>query len=210
MAKSLPPLWFTQLFDNLGDVLAGGFIHTYAAGTVTPLATFTDAGGLSSNVNPVELDSAGRADIWLTPGSSYKFVLTDSAGNILETVDGIVAAAEASVATTVYEVLITYLGTPTAQGWMGGVEFKRSVAFPVDFDGSGGSAVTSPGTDFEISVRKNGAEVGTITISSLGVFTFETTGGATVSFISGDTLDLYGPDSVGTAANIKITLVGSL
>jgi hypothetical protein len=210
MAKSLPPLWFTQLFDNLGDVLAGGKVQTYAGGTTTPLATYTDSGGLSTNANPVVLDSAGRADIWLTAGVSYKFVLMDSSDNVLETVDGIIATAEASAATTVYEVLITYLGTPTVQGWMGGIEFKRTVTFPVDFDASGGSAVTAPGTDFEISVRKNGAEVGTITIDSDGVFTFETTGGATVSFISGDTMDLYGPSSLGTAANIKITLVGAL
>lgn len=210
MAKSLPPLWFTQLFDNYGDVLSGGFIHTYAGGTLTPLATYTDAGGLSTNLNPVELDSAGRADIWLTAGVSYKFKLTDADGNVLETVDGIIATAEASAATSVYEVCITYLGTPTAQGWMGGIEFKRSVTFPVDFDGSGGSVIDNPGSDYEISVRKNGAEVGTITINSSGVFTFETTGGATVSFISGDTMDLYGPDSAGVATNFKITLLGAL
>jgi hypothetical protein len=209
MATAYAPVLLQQ-FDDLGDVLAGGLLYTYEAGTTTPLATYQDVNGSTPNANPVVLNSAGRATVRLTVGVSYKYILKDADGNTIATQDHVLVDDESAAATTVYEVLITYLGTPTAQGWMGGIEFKRSVTFPVDFDASGGSAVTAPGTDFEISVRKNGAEVGTITIDSDGVFTFETTGGATVSFISGDTMDLYGPSSLGTAANIKITLVGAL
>jgi hypothetical protein len=78
MAVNLSPIggagW--QFFDNSGVPLAGGLLYAYAAGTTTPLVTYTSVTGLSANTNPIVLDSAGRpaSQIWLTP-VSYKFVL---------------------------------------------------------------------------------------------------------------------------------------
>ena len=73
---------------NLGLPLSGGMLYTYVAGTSTPKATYTDSTGVTPNANPVILDSAGRADVWLALGA-YKFVLQDSLGNTIWTVDGI-------------------------------------------------------------------------------------------------------------------------
>jgi hypothetical protein len=69
-----------QFFDNSGVPLSGGLLYTYAAGTTTPLTTYTSNTGLAINTNPIVLNSAGRVpyEIWLTIGSSYKFVLSDS------------------------------------------------------------------------------------------------------------------------------------
>lgn len=61
-----------------GAALAGGKVYTYAAGTSTPKASYTDFGGLTPNTNPVILDSAGQANIWLD--GNYKINLTDSNG----------------------------------------------------------------------------------------------------------------------------------
>lgn len=88
-----------QFFDNNGNPLAGGKIFTYAAGTTTPLATYTDyTGGTANPVYPVGivLDSAGRtpAQIWLTEGSSYKFVLETATGTLIKTDDNIFASYE--------------------------------------------------------------------------------------------------------------------
>lgn len=81
-----------QYFDNSGNPLNGGLVYTYSAGTTTPKATYTDAGGLTSNANPVVLDSAGRASIWLN--GNYKIVLKTSAGVTLKTEDNIAGYAE--------------------------------------------------------------------------------------------------------------------
>jgi hypothetical protein len=83
-----------QFFDNNGNPLAGGLIYTYAAGTTTPAATYTSSTGGTANANPIVLDSAGRtpAQIWLTAGSSYKFVLQTSLGTLIKTDDNIYAA----------------------------------------------------------------------------------------------------------------------
>ena len=61
--------------------LAGGKLYSYLAGTSTPQATYTDSSLGVPNANPVILDAAGQADVWLG-GVNYKLTLTDSLGNI--------------------------------------------------------------------------------------------------------------------------------
>lgn len=91
MAK-IAPYVFVQEFDNNGEVLNGGKIYTYEAGTSTPKTTYTDSTEASANTNPIILDASGRADIWLGTGS-YKFVITDSADVTIKTVDAITGDA---------------------------------------------------------------------------------------------------------------------
>lgn len=86
-----------QFLDANGAPLAGGKVYTYQAGTTTPLATYTTAGGTTPNANPVILDARGEADIWYAPGVSYKVVLRTSADALIWTVDNI--AMSGSMAT---------------------------------------------------------------------------------------------------------------
>ena len=85
---SLAPTPKLQFFDANGAPLAGGMLYTYAAGTTTPLATYTDSTGVSANTNPIVLDSRGEANVWLS-GAIYKFVLYTSASVLIWTVDNI-------------------------------------------------------------------------------------------------------------------------
>lgn len=206
-------LWasFVQLFDDYGDVLNGGTITSNAGGTSTPKSTYTDSTGGSTNANPFTLNAAGRdtGGIWLTAGEAYKFILKNADGITLDTIDNVMVGDASSSSTSTYEVKLTYAETPAAQAWMGGDKLVRSVTFPVDFVGSSAAVITAPASNYAITVKKNGVTVGTVTFASTGVPTFATTGGATVSCVNGDALDFYAPDS-GSAANFKITLVGSL
>lgn len=59
--------------------IPGGKLYTYAAGTTTPLAVYSDTTGTTPLANPVILDANGIAQIYLGT-ASYKFLLTDSAG----------------------------------------------------------------------------------------------------------------------------------
>jgi hypothetical protein len=88
MSDYLAPQFRQQFFNANGLPLAGGQIYTYAAGTTTPQATYTSSTGSTPNTNPIVLDSSGSANIWIGT-LSYKFVVEDSLGNVLETVDGI-------------------------------------------------------------------------------------------------------------------------
>ena len=84
----LSPLPKMQFFDANGDPLVGGKLYTYAAGTTTPLATYTSSSGAVSNTNPVILDSRGEANVWLAL-TSYKFKLTTATDVEIWTVDNV-------------------------------------------------------------------------------------------------------------------------
>lgn len=78
-------------FNNLGEVLSGGKIYTYQAGSSTPLATYTTVNGNIAHANPIILGTDGRSadEIWLLDGYNYKFIVKDSADNTIQTLDNL-------------------------------------------------------------------------------------------------------------------------
>lgn len=92
-AQPLVPPKFRAFAEN-GDPLAGGLLYSYEAGTTTPLATYTTRAGSVANANPVVLDANGEADVWLTPGVEYKFVLKSAAEVTQWTVDNVPSSAD--------------------------------------------------------------------------------------------------------------------
>lgn len=80
-----------QFFDNDGNILSGGKIYTYTAGTTTPAPSYTDKTGLIANANPIILDSSGRVpnEIWLPSGVLYKFILKTSSDVLIGTYDNL-------------------------------------------------------------------------------------------------------------------------
>ena len=101
-----------QFFDNNGNILAGGKLWTYTAGTTTLQATYTDSSGATPNTNPIVLNAAGRTaqEIWLTKGVSYKFVLMTSANVVIGTYDDISGVNDFSIAGISWSDVT---GTPT-------------------------------------------------------------------------------------------------
>lgn len=85
-----------QFFDANGVPLVGGKLYSYAAGTTTPLATYTDSTGGSSNPNPVILDSRGEASVWFGT-AQYKLKLTTSTDVEVWTVDGLNGADQVTI-----------------------------------------------------------------------------------------------------------------
>lgn len=106
---SLTPTPKQQIYGSDGNPLVGGKIYTYAAGTTTPLATYTDAGAGTANTNPIILNSLGQANIWLAAASSYKFSVYTSTDVLLYTVDSIATPID-------YISLVTSLASPPPIG----------------------------------------------------------------------------------------------
>jgi hypothetical protein len=104
----LTPTPKQQIFGSDGAPLVGGKIYTYAAGTTTPLATYTDSGAGTANTNPIILNSLGQANIWLTT-ATYKFSVYTSADVLLYTVDNISAPLDSTA-------LASALSSPTPIG----------------------------------------------------------------------------------------------
>jgi Pectate lyase superfamily protein len=133
-----------QYVDSTGVPLAGAYLCTYAAGTSTPLATYTDSTAATPNTNPVVLDSAGRASVWVGP-SLYKFVLrTGGSGNSCST--GAVVWTQDNVAdTTLYFTnYVKTIGTST------------SITYTIPLTGGVSRTVSNRLSDF-VSVKDFGA-----------------------------------------------------
>lgn len=96
MAATALLLPIQQFFDDDGDPLSGGLLFSYIAGTSTPSPLYADSTLLVPNENPVELDSAGRAVLYVDPAVSLKLVLKDADENTLWTQDLVSPAAVAS------------------------------------------------------------------------------------------------------------------
>jgi hypothetical protein len=115
-----------QFFDNSGNLLTGGLIYTYAAGTTTPQATYTSSAGATAHTNPIVLDSAGRVnEIWLTENLGYKFVIYTSTGVLVGSYDNIVGINDPSAANTALTAFQTLLAGPTGSSLVG---FKQAAA----------------------------------------------------------------------------------
>ena len=91
----------------IGSAAAGFKLKTFAAGTSTPLATYTDATLSVANPTVIIMDAAGQANVWLGQ-LAYKFVFTDPADVVQWTVDNV---TQASLGTTPSEWI--QLPTPT-------------------------------------------------------------------------------------------------
>jgi hypothetical protein len=89
MTAQLAPNPIFRAWANNGNPLVSGQLFTYAAGTTTPQATYIDSTQTTQNANPVILNSRGEATVWLNQLQYYKFVLEDSAGNLIWTADQI-------------------------------------------------------------------------------------------------------------------------
>jgi len=96
----LSPIPKQQFFDANGQPLVGGKIYTYAAGTTTPITTYVDSAGVTTNTNPIILDSRGMANIWLLSTAVYKYAVFDALDVPIFTTDNIgVTLTSASFAT---------------------------------------------------------------------------------------------------------------
>lgn len=74
---------------------AGHKLYSYATGTSTPLATYTDQGGGTANTNPITLDAEGRCSLWLGP-TEYAFELKTPTGTLIKRWDDVGGIPEPS------------------------------------------------------------------------------------------------------------------
>ncbi|MCE7073696.1 hypothetical protein LZG74_25525 [Dyadobacter sp. CY327] len=93
-----PP--YLEFQDADGQPLTGGKVFTYASGTSDPKAAFSDSSESVQLPNPIILDAAGRAVIWIS--GSYKFVITDALNNIIRTVDNVTSFNATAAASNSY------------------------------------------------------------------------------------------------------------
>lgn len=206
-----------QYFDNDGLLAAGCKLYTYAAGTSTLLATYTDVTGTIPNTNPIVGDSSARVQTWFTVGLAYRVYITDENDAELDDIDGIVipsGSGSTTITTSVgYPLSFEFLGgiVPRTVETIGIENFAQDITFPANWSGAQGSCEVAPTAEFTISVKRNGAEVGTVVFAA-GAYTptFHTIASAEVPFLDGDKMTLIAPVTPdATIADIGLKLQGA-
>lgn len=108
-ATITPSPW--QFFvDTTGLAAASYLLYIYDAGTTTLSTTWTDPNQSSQNTNPIQLNPAGLAVIYLA-ASSYDYVLKTPGG---ATVRGPVTVTSVGLTTSAVVEVFGFLGDPTS------------------------------------------------------------------------------------------------
>jgi hypothetical protein len=162
-AALLTPL--TQFLGSSGSPLAGGKVYTYAAGTSTLQATYTDSTAGTANANPVVLDSAGRGAIWLGASKSYKVVVQDYAGVQQWTADNVnepslyyAAQLQTYVSSLGTSTSVTYTA-PYTGAVSRTVNAKLAEAISVKDFGAVGDGVTDDSVAIKAAIARNAGAV---------------------------------------------------
>jgi hypothetical protein len=203
-----------QFFDNSGDPLNGGKLYTYDGVTNAARATYTDTDGQNEHANPIILNSDGRppSPIFYTRGASYNLVLTDADDVELDSnLSFEVQAEQEADPSTYYDVEFFRSGVPGTLERLYAINIRHDVSFTANWGNAGGVDPTTPPAEAcVITVKINGVEVGTCTCSTLGAWTFATSGGAAVDAVVGDQMEFFAPADATTIEDVGLTLVGTL
>lgn len=205
MALALLPNGKQQFVDGNGKPLASGTVYFYVPNTSPPVFqdTWLDINGITKNTNPVLLDGNGRAIIW---GSGvYRQVVYDLNGLLIW--DQLTSAPGASPTSTTGIYYSVYMeGKPSTSELYPVLTIPATWTLPQSLTGSVFSIQSSslPTGTIILTLQKNGVTIGTLSISTSGVFTVSFT--SDVIFVSGDKFSVLWPSPQdSTAGNISLT-----
>jgi hypothetical protein len=214
MAKWVAP-------DNC--ILPGNFTGARAHIGTNPTATTTlDVAKNGSNVGTIVISTAGvftfattsGAAVVLAPGD--RITVTNQASADSTAADfGVSLALDAYIVGTIVQTQISmgffYPGVPGNNQLIWKFLAPHNFTLPANFVASYGNVGTNPTATATLTVSLNGATIGTLSISTGGVFTFATTGGAIITVDAGDLLQVTAQASAdATLANIGATFLGTL
>lgn len=189
----------------------GAFVAESASGAFDITMPATVNGTTTERIYSVRNATAQTATLQ-SSGTPAATVTLRSGASALVYQNGttIVALAFWNGATTApYNPAFFKPGQPTASEVC--LEYRSPTAFDMadDFAGSYGYCIANPTSTATFDVKKNGSNIGTVAISTLGVFTFLTSGGAT-SMAAGDRLSVVAPGSPdATLSGIAISFAGT-
>lgn len=200
--------YFTPI-DSEGVPIVGATLTFYASDSNILLDTYADAAFTIPNRNPMyALDSPTFSAIYLQ-AALYRVVLKDANGAEIWTADP-VGGVDTD---TIYAPSFEYIGNgqPFSNDVLGLHTHILDVTYPQGFFGSYGNALIPPTNPYTALVLRNGVQVGSFTITTIGTFGFTTLNNQPVAYKAGDVMEIYGaqtPDP--TLANFAWTFAGTL
>lgn len=218
---ALSPYIFAQFCDDDGNPLTAGTLDFYAAGTTNRLDTYTSQAGDTANANPLTLDAAGRATIFL--GSApYDIVLKNAAGTVIETYEDVSTTGGgggASLQTTPTLATLRLLssgssdyvlmGGTTAVGDGGSYFYYWSSTSAAADDGvSVVKPSSNPATGRWLLLLQNGDTSGYFTATLTGVTASGSTSGSAWYTKRGKMVSIHLPNLAGASISSGMTVTG--
>lgn len=109
-----------------------------------------------------------------------------------------------------YDLNCALVGKPEAAAIVFIFTAVRAVTLAANFAGSYGSVGTNPTSTADYTVKNGATTIGTVSISTSGVFTFTTVSGTSKSLAAGDRVTITAPTSQdATLSDVGFTLVGT-
>lgn len=133
-----------------------------------------------------------------------------TAGNGLDGGGDLTADRTFSLTDPAYDIAMYFPDDPTNAQTMAQLTFAHEVNFPDDFAGSTGLVGTNPTAAATMDIKRDSVSIGTISITTGGIVTFSTSGGATEVFNIGDKLEIINQATAdATLADVSISLKGT-
>ncbi len=163
---TLAPIPKLTYLTNTGGILAGYKLCTYAAGSTTPLTSYSNSTG-TTNSNPITIDSAGRANVFIS-SAAYKFVLYAAySGSGSNTCNGVQVGAEVWSQDNIrdYGLVVYEIGYLTGSGTV-----NRSAKW-TDTDVLGDGAIQELASTEKMRIQTDGTvSIGTTGDAATGLF----------------------------------------
>ena len=162
---SLAPYPVFHADDGNGNPLSGGKLFTYAAGTTTKIATYTDSTGSTPNTNPIILNSRGECFLWLAQGIPYKLVLAPATDS-----DPPAAAIWTDDNVSAIPIGNTFNSVPVTVVTTGSTYVVQAVDYQISINKTAGSATTvnlpaSPTTGRTLVIKDDKGDAATNNIT---------------------------------------------
>jgi hypothetical protein len=232
MADWLGPARQTYYYvDDDGNLVpaAGWLLFHYEPDSDDYKDTWQDPNEDSLNTNPVVLDANGEASIFGNGIYRQRFTNADETVERWDRVTGDLSATDVidpdADILRVFDQQFERLGSvPVADEVIGIAIFVRAVQIPADFDGTvdgfaaaSGYQLTDPTASVEIIVNRGAVgsatrtQIGTITVGTDGLWTWETTGNLPQAFDADDLIEFVAPSvEDATWAGIFWTITGNV
>lgn len=230
-AQNQKEVTVNDAIDALDRALTDLLTVSFAAGPVTltvaqfrAAAVFAPTAALTANATLTVpqlrrafgvINSDATYSLTVARGSTSHVVKPGRSANFYSdgTVNGLFRLGPPEAA--VYDFGMLQTSVPTPGAVMGKVVLPRALTLPANFTGSRGHVDTPPtAAAWVVSVTRNGAAIGSVTINSGGGFSYATTGGAEVVTAAGDVIRFLADPTTTPAeaaiAGIGLTLVGEL
>jgi hypothetical protein len=109
-----------------------------------------------------------------------------------------------------YDIRFAFVSAPTSSQIIDTVLIARGITFSSNLSGSLGRVAINPTSTFVMELKANDVTIGSISVSTSGVFTFSTVDGTSKIIAAGTVLTLHAPVTPNAAiSNLTMTIYGS-